>query len=46
MEHVKIMEGMLYGFTRSQLRRLAFEYGEANGAANNFNVDKKEAGVH
>ena len=46
VEHVKITEGMLYGFTRFQLRRLAFEYAEANGVANNFNVDKKEAGVH
>ena len=46
MQHVKFMEGMLFGFTRTQLRRLAFEYAEVNGIQNTFNVEKKEAGVH
>ena len=46
VQHVKFMEGMLFGFTRIQLRRLAFEYAEVNGIQNTFNDEKKEAGVH
>ena len=46
MQHVKFMEGMLFGFTRTQLRRLAFEYAEVNGIQNTFNGESNEAAVH
>ena len=46
VQHVKFMEGMLFGFSRIQLRRLAIEYAKVNGIQSTFNDEKKEAGVH
>ena len=45
VQHVKFMEGMLFRFTRTQIRQLAFEYAEVNGIQNTFNGEK-EAGLH
>lgn len=38
------MESRLFGFTLRELRSLAFELGERNGLAHNFNKEKQMAG--
>ena len=41
--HIKRMESMLFGFTLSQLKRVAYDYAEANGILHNFNRKTDEA---
>ena len=42
--HIKRMESMLFGFTLSQLKRVAYDYAETNGIQHNFNRRTGEAG--
>ena len=44
VNHIKRMEGMLFGFTLAQLRRLAFDFADANGIDHPFNRTTQEAG--
>ena len=42
--HIKRMENILFGFTLSQLKMVAYDYAEANGIQHNFNRRTGEAG--
>lgn len=42
--HIKRMESMLFGFTLSQLKRVAYDFAEANVIQHNFNSRKREPG--
>ena len=42
--HIKNLEAMLFGITKHDLQRLAFEFADRNGLANRFSKDKKKAG--
>ena len=39
-----LMDNMLFGFNPSQLKRVAYDYAEANGSQHNFNRRTGEAG--
>ena len=42
--HIKNLEAMLFGITKHDLQRLAFQFADRNGLANRFSKDKKKAG--
>ena len=42
--HIKRMESMLFGFILSQLKKVAYDFAEANGIQHNFNRRTGEAG--
>ena len=42
--HIKRMESTLFGFTLSQLKRVAYDYPETNGIQHNFNRRTGEDG--
>ena len=43
-EHVLFMERRLFGLTKTDLRRLAYEFATSNGIQNSFNANSKMAG--
>jgi len=44
VQHIKEMDRRLFGFTASELRKLAYQYAEVNNLQHDFNDDRKEAG--
>lgn len=44
VEHLKLLETRLFGFTCQEVQRLAFQFAEKNGIKNNFNKESKKAG--
>ena len=45
VRHVKDMESMLFGFSPSQLRKVAYQYAEANEIDHPFSQEEKAAGI-
>jgi hypothetical protein len=45
VKHVQALEGMLFPMTPKRLRELAYQFAEANGCAQVFSREKKEAGM-
>lgn len=43
-EHAKKLEKLFYGLTLKSLRKLAYQYAEANGIENSFSKEKQMAG--
>ena len=44
VQHVKTMEGMLFGFTPKRFRQLAYQVAKANNIHHRFNSKKEETG--
>lgn len=44
IEHIKLLETRLFGFTRKEVLKLAYQYAEINNIPHNFNKEKKMAG--
>ena len=44
VDHIKCMEGMRFGFTLAQLKRVAFDFTEVNSIDHPFNHTTREAG--
>ncbi|KAJ0179839.1 hypothetical protein K1T71_004430 [Dendrolimus kikuchii] len=44
VEHIKLLETRLFGFTRREVLELAYQFAEANNVSNNFNKETKMAG--
>ncbi|XP_065658214.1 uncharacterized protein LOC136082720 [Hydra vulgaris] len=44
VKHILLLEGMMFGITRKDLMRLAFQLAEANNLPHNFNNAKRIAG--
>jgi len=42
VEHIKEMDRRLFGFTASELQKLAYQYAEVNNLPHDFNDDRKE----
>src|ERR1051325_11490977 len=45
VKHVQALEGMLFPMTPKLLREVAYQFAEANGCAQVFSREKKEAGM-
>ena len=45
VRHVKDMESILFGFSPSQLRKVAYQYAEANEIDHPFSQEEKAAGI-
>ncbi|KAJ0176485.1 hypothetical protein K1T71_007664 [Dendrolimus kikuchii] len=44
VEHIKLLLTRLFGFTRTEVLELAYQFAEANNVSNNFNKETKMAG--
>lgn len=44
VEYIKMLEVRMFGLTTTDLRRIAFEYAEANNVEHRFNKESKRAG--
>lgn len=44
VEHIKLLETRLFGFTRKEVLELAYQFAEVNNIPHNFNNEKKMAG--